>query len=290
MKKFLIIVVILFVVVLGAAALIPVIFKDDITAAIDKEIDHTVRATVYYDTDHLELTLFKNFPNITVGMSDFGVIGLLDIFGFESFVRNRFEQLCINYANEKLQAKFTEDIFRSVQEEYEYEGIPLDEIKYDDNTDVLDLIEGKAGLLAMLNEECVRPKGTDESFVTKSLAANKKSPCLIASKMNRCEFGIHHYAGKVMYDAEEFVVRNQDTLPTDLQDCALKCKNEIISKHLNNDKCSNLETKAPAKPAKKKTDELPHCIPQCCLKVGNDVEVVYSDIKRTPAEVFIRPG
>lgn len=76
MKKFLIIVVILFVVVLGAAALIPVIFKDDITAAIDKEIDHTVRATVYYDTDHLELTLFKNFPNITVGMSDFGVIGV----------------------------------------------------------------------------------------------------------------------------------------------------------------------------------------------------------------------
>ena len=64
-------------------------------------------------------------------MSGFGIIGLLDIFGFESFVRNRYEQLCINYCNEKLQAKFTEDIFRSVQEEYEREGIPLDEITYD---------------------------------------------------------------------------------------------------------------------------------------------------------------
>jgi myosin-5 len=177
------------------------------------------------------------------GQSDFGIIGLLDIFGFESFVRNRFEQLCINYCNEKLQAKFTEDIFRSVQEEYEFEGIPLDEIKYDDNTDVLDLIEGKAGLLMMLNEECVRPKGTDEAFVQKALAANKKSPCLIQSKLNRKEFGIHHYAGKVMYDSEGFVFSNQDTLQTDLADCALKSSNEIIAKHLNNDKCSNLAEK-----------------------------------------------
>jgi len=177
------------------------------------------------------------------GKTDFGIIGLLDIFGFESFVRNRFEQLCINYCNEKLQAKFTIDIFRSVQEEYEFEGIPLDEIKYDDNTDVLDLIEGKAGLLSMLNEECVRPKGSDEAFVQKAFAANKKSPCLIQSRMNRKEFGIHHYAGKVMYDSDGFVFSNQDTLPSDLFDCALKCKNEIISKHLSNDKSSNLAEK-----------------------------------------------
>jgi len=183
----------------------------------------------------------KNFKDGT--QTDFGIIGLLDIFGFESFVRNRFEQLCINYCNEKLQAKFTEDIFRSVQEEYEYEGIPLDEIKYDDNTDVLDLIEGKAGLLSMLNEECVRPKGSDEAFVQKALAANKKSPCLIQSRMNRKEFGIHHYAGKVMYDSDGFVFSNQDTLPTDLFDCALKSKNEILSKHLTNEKCSNLAEK-----------------------------------------------
>lgn len=175
--------------------------------------------------------------------SGFGIIGLLDIFGFESFVRNRFEQLCINYCNEKLQQKFTVDIFRSVQEEYEYEGIPLDEIKYDDNTDVLDLIEGKAGLLNMLNEECVRPKGSDEAFVQKALAANKKSPCLIQSRMNRKEFGIHHYAGKVMYDSDGFVFSNQDTLPTDLLDCALKCKNDIVANHLANEKCSNLAEK-----------------------------------------------
>jgi myosin-5 len=149
--------------------------------------------------------------------------------------------LCINYCNEKLQAKFTEDIFRSVQEEYEYEGIPLDEIKYDFNTDVLDLIEGKTGLLNMSNEECLRPKGTDEAFVQKASAANKKSPCLIQSKLNRKEFGIHHYAGKLMYDSEGFVFSNQDTLQTDLSDCALKSSNEILAKYMSNDKCSNID-------------------------------------------------
>jgi len=187
------------------------------------------------------------------GNLDFGIIGLLDIFGFESFVRNRFEQLCINYCNEKLQAKFTVDIFRSVQEEYEYEGIPLDEIKFDDNSDVLKLIEGKAGLLSMLNEECVRPKGSDEAFVQKCFAANKKSPCLIQSRMNRKEFGIHHYAGKVMYDSDGFVFSNQDTLPSDLFDCAIKGTNEIVSKHLTNEKCSNLEEKGIAAPSSKRS-------------------------------------
>jgi myosin heavy subunit len=162
-------------------------------------------------------------------MTNFGIIGLLDIFGFESFVVNRFEQLCINYANEKLQQKFTEDIFRSVQKEYEAEGIALAEIWYDDNTDVLDLIEGRTGLLALLNEECVRPKGNDQQFVQKALQQNASSPCLIVNKMDRMSFGIHHYAGKVMYDADQFVTRNQDTLPTDLMDLCMKSDNFIIA-------------------------------------------------------------
>jgi len=179
-------------------------------------------------------------------MSSFGIIGLLDIFGFESFVRNRYEQLCINYCNEVLQAKFTEDIFRSVQEEYEKEGIPLDEITYDDNTDVLKLIESKTGLLAMLNEECVRPKGSDQAFVQKAIAGNKKSPCLFENKMNRCGFGIHHYAGKVMYDAVGFVESNQDTLPTDLAEAALLSSNEILAKHMTNDSCQNFKSKSSA--------------------------------------------
>ena len=160
---------------------------------------------------------------------EYGTIGLLDIFGFESFTVNRFEQLCINYANEKLQQKFTEDVFANVQAEYKAEGIPLDDIWYDDNTDVLDLIEGRTGLLNLLNEECVRPKGNDFDFVQKSLQINKASPALMIHRTDRLSFGIRHYAGEVMYDAEFFVTKNLDTLPTDLQECAEQCTNSIIS-------------------------------------------------------------
>jgi myosin-5 len=175
----------------------------------------------------------ENYKNGTMATYEYGIIGLLDIFGFESFVVNRFEQLCINYANEKLQQKFTEDVFRAVQAEYEAEGIALAEISYDDNTDVLDLIEGRTGLLAMLNEECVRPGGNDEGFVQKALVQNSKSPCLIVNKHDRMAFGVHHYAGKVMYTAAEFVSRNQDTLPTDLEEIGAKSKNELVSARID---------------------------------------------------------
>jgi myosin-5 len=183
-------------------------------------------------------------------MKEFGIVGLLDIFGFESFVVNRFEQLCINYANEKLQQKFTEDTFRAVQLEYEVEGIELADISYDDNTDVLDLIEGRTGLLAMLNEECVRPGGSDEAFVSKAIAANKKTDCMIVNMHDRMSFGVHHYAGKVMYSADGFVGRNQDTLPTDLEDIAKKSSNEIIandSEAVNPEPVTEASRKAPPK-------------------------------------------
>jgi len=182
-----------------------------------------------YQKIFLWVTATINGATADTSQADHRTIGLLDIFGFETFDVNRFEQLCINYANEKLQQKFTEDIFKSVQAEYEAEGIALDDIYYDDNTDVLDLIEAPTGLLALLNEECVRPKGNDFEYCQKLLQVNKSSPCLIVHRTDRMSFGIQHYAGKVMYDAEFFVQSNIDTLPTDLQECAEKCDNFIIS-------------------------------------------------------------
>jgi myosin V len=160
----------------------------------------------------------------------YGVIGLLDIFGFECFEKNGFEQLCINYANEKLQHKFTEDIFRQVQAEYKFEGLALEDIRYDDNRDVLDLIESRMGLLAMLNEECVRPGGNDKEFVFKAMQQNSSSTALITSK-KFCpfEFGICHYAGNVKYTAGSFISKNSDTLATDLRECAGMSTNSIIA-------------------------------------------------------------
>ena len=176
----------------------------------------------------------------------FGTIGLLDIFGFESFEQNGFEQLCINYANEMLQQKFTQDIFTTVMYEYEMEGIVLSEITYNDNRNVLDCIESRnSGLIAILNEESFRPNGNDSTFVYKAITANSnalnhtnndtfKSSCFITNKLfNELQFGIQHYAGVVIYNATNFVMKNTDHIPHDVKIIAKLCvNNAIISQHM----------------------------------------------------------
>ena len=169
-----------------------------------------------------------NYKN-AADVDEYGLIGLLDIFGFESFEVNRFEQLCINYTNEKLQQKYTQDIFRSVQGEYLHEGIELGEISFEDNTEVLKLIEGKIGIISVLNEECVRPRGNDVAFVSKVKSVSKEITCLLSEKLHRAtEFGIQHYAGPVTYDASNFVQKNTDALPKDLIECACLSSNDLI--------------------------------------------------------------
>jgi myosin-5 len=128
------------------------------------------------------------------------IIGLLDIFGFESFRVNRFEQLCINYTNEKLQAKFTSDVLMSVQAEYREEGLAWETIDYKDNNDVLELLESRLGFIALLNEECLLPKGSNANFLNKITNAYNKNPLFSLSvQLSRDEFCIQHYAGKVCY-------------------------------------------------------------------------------------------
>lgn len=165
-----------------------------------------------------------NYPDANL-VREYGIIGLLDIFGFESFEVNRFEQLCINYANEKLQQMYTLDIFRSVQEEYEYEGIALENITFDDNAETLNLIEGRMGLIAVLNEECVRPQGNDSSFVSKVAAVNKDVSSFVRKRLYRpTEFAIEHYAANVKYDSTNFIEKNKDALPDTL--VALSCRSD----------------------------------------------------------------
>lgn len=91
-----------------------------------------------------------------------GIINLLDIYGFEAFETNRFEQLCINYANEMLHKQYIDDNFSRFQEEYEEEGIELPDFNNFDNSDVLSLLHGPKGVIEMVNEECVVPNGSSE--------------------------------------------------------------------------------------------------------------------------------
>lgn len=132
-----------------------------------------------------------------VGRGGCATISLLDIFGFESFAINRFEQLCINYANEKLQQKFTQDVFKTVQEEYKSEGLNWESIGFQDNADVLELLEGRKGVIAILNEECLVPKGSDSNFLSKIKKECGTLQIFSVSHVHPDEFAIQHFAGKV---------------------------------------------------------------------------------------------
>ncbi|XP_057524862.1 myosin-15 [Amaranthus tricolor] len=138
-------------------------------------------------------------------------IGLLDIYGFECFKHNSFEQFCINFANEKLQQHFNEHVFKMEQEEYNREEINWSYIEFVDNQDVLDLIEKKPiGIIALLDEACMFPKSTHETFTTKLFQNFPSHPRLEKEKFSRTDFTVSHYAGKVTYQTETFLDKNRD--------------------------------------------------------------------------------
>lgn len=159
-----------------------------------------------------------------------GLISLLDIFGFESFKVNRFEQLCINWANERLQQKFTQDVFKTVQTEYTEEGIKWDHIAFADNADMLDVVEGNLGIISILNEECIRPRGDDEGFTGKLTSAFQTHKRFKKARMSRTEFTLHHYAGSVTYTTVGFVDKNKDQLSEDLSAAMLVSEDPLVQK------------------------------------------------------------
>ncbi|XP_040892481.1 myosin-9-like isoform X1 [Toxotes jaculatrix] len=145
-------------------------------------------------------------------------IGILDIAGFEIFELNSFEQLCINYTNEKLQQLFNHTMFILEQEEYQREGIEWSFIDFGlDLQPCIDLIEkpaGPPGILALLDEECWFPKATDKSFVEKVVQEQGTHPKFQKPKKLKddADFCIMHYAGKVDYKADEWLMKNMDPL------------------------------------------------------------------------------
>ncbi|XP_041325028.1 unconventional myosin-Va isoform X1 [Pyrgilauda ruficollis] len=140
-------------------------------------------------------------------------IGVLDIYGFETFEINSFEQFCINYANEKLQQQFNMHVFKLEQEEYMKEQIPWTLIDFYDNQPCINLIEAKMGVLDLLDEECKMPKGSDDSWAQK-LYNTHLNKCALFEKprMSNKAFIIKHFADKVEYQCEGFLEKNKDTV------------------------------------------------------------------------------
>ncbi|XP_066543987.1 myosin-IIIb isoform X2 [Amia ocellicauda] len=166
----------------------------------------------------------KNICTAESGMN----VGILDIFGFENFKKNSFEQLCINIANEQIQFYFNQHIFALEQIEYQSEGIDAKLVEYEDNRPILDMfLQKPMGLLSLLDEESRFPQATDQTLVDK-FEDNLRYKYFWRPKRVELCFGIQHYAGKVLYDANGFLEKNKDTLPADIVVVLRTSENKLL--------------------------------------------------------------
>ncbi|XP_049429134.1 unconventional myosin-Vc isoform X2 [Epinephelus fuscoguttatus] len=182
-------------------------------------------------------------------------IGVLDIYGFETFDINSFEQFCINYANEKLQQQFNLHVFKLEQEEYMKEDIPWTLIDFYDNQPVIDLIEAKMGILDLLDEECLFPQGTDQSWLQKLFNYLDANPLFEKPRLSNEAFVIQHFADKVEYQCKGFLEKNRDTLYEELVDIMRASKFPFLANFFREEEQSTVSSKGvkvrPARPGVK---------------------------------------
>uniref|UniRef100_W5K6V8 Unconventional myosin-VIIa-like n=1 Tax=Astyanax mexicanus TaxID=7994 RepID=W5K6V8_ASTMX len=172
-------------------------------------------------------------------------IGLLDIFGFENFNINSFEQLCINFANENLQQFFVRHVFKLEQEEYNLERINWQHIEFTDNQDALDMIAIKPmNIISLIDEESKFPKGTDATMLSKLNSQHKLSINYIPPKnSHETHFGIQHFAGVVQYETKGFLEKNRDSLHSDIIQLVHSSKNKFIKQIFQADVAMGVETR-----------------------------------------------
>ncbi|XP_036047666.1 unconventional myosin-IXa isoform X2 [Onychomys torridus] len=157
-------------------------------------------------------------------------IGVLDIFGFEDYENNSFEQFCINFANERLQHYFNQHIFKLEQEEYRTEGISWHNIDYIDNTCCINLISRKpTGLLHLLDEESNFPQATNQTLLDKFKHQHEENSYIEFPAVMEPAFIIKHYAGKVKYGVKDFREKNTDHMRPDIVALLRSSRNAFVS-------------------------------------------------------------
>ncbi|XP_072168442.1 unconventional myosin-XV-like [Diadema setosum] len=174
--------------------------------------------------------LVRSINSITGQAGKMTSIAILDIFGFEVFQVNGFEQLCINYANEHLQFYFNKHIFQLEQMEYAKEKIQWQTINYVNNQPVLDLLAKRpTGILHLVDDESNFPKGTEKALVEKCHYHHTTNPMYGRPKQPRLEFCIKHYAGPVVYYLDNFITTNRDVLKPEVMEMFKNSHNPMLA-------------------------------------------------------------
>ena len=159
------------------------------------------------------------------------IISMVDLFGFEDFPDNSFEQLCINFANEALQAQFNRLVFKLEQAEYAREKVEWTPIPYSDNSAVVSMINKKpVGIFHLLDDESNFPKASDLSFLEKCHYNHALNELYSRPRMASTEFGIRHYAGQVWYSVEGFLEKNRDAVNYEVMGLMISSRDKMISK------------------------------------------------------------
>ena len=168
---------------------------------------------------------------IKVKSSNVHKIGILDIFGFENFEHNSFEQLCINYANERLQQYFNNHIFKLEQQTYKKEGIDWTQVEFVDNKNIIELIDnGKISIFGLLDSEPLTPNPTDIKFKNNVYQLLKSNDALGEEEAHEPKITINHYAGMIAYDVRGFIEKNLDQITNDITEALLQSNNKLIKK------------------------------------------------------------
>eukprot|EP00375_Theileria_parva_P003610 XP_766295.1 myosin [Theileria parva strain Muguga] len=155
--------------------------------------------------------------------------GILDIFGFECFQLNSFEQLCINFTNETLQNFFNNCVFKYEQQLYTKEGITWNPLDFPDNQDCIDLFKLKInGIFAMIDEECQIPGGNDQSLCNKLCQKHSGNKRFDKVRTDQSSFVVNHFAGGVKYKIDGFLEKNKDSLSDDSIHFITNVKNDKI--------------------------------------------------------------
>mmetsp|Transcript_3556 Transcript_3556/g.4065 ORF Transcript_3556/g.4065 Transcript_3556/m.4065 type:complete len:840 (-) Transcript_3556:107-2626(-) len=194
-------------------------------------------------------------------------IGVLDIYGFEILGVNGFEQLCINYTNEKLHQLFIELTLKAEQEEYKREGIPWEKINYYNNKPICDLVEQKRGIFALMDDESIYPKGSDKTLFNKMKSNLRQREFVTPARGPESQFQIQHYAGLVTYDVIGMLDRNKDTVFPDIVNIANSSRNPVAAELFANHQ--HAQKKAVFKRA-----------PTTCMQYKKDVGKLMADLSK----------